>query len=36
MGLEISGPAELVRGFPDWFERYQLAGIEPMARRATG
>jgi DNA-binding HxlR family transcriptional regulator len=27
MGLRISGPADLVREFPDWFERYQLSGI---------
>jgi len=36
MGLEISGPAPLLHGFPEWFERYQLAGIEPMAKRAAG
>jgi DNA-binding HxlR family transcriptional regulator len=36
MGLEISGPAPLVRAFPEWFERYQLAGIEPMTKRAAG
>jgi DNA-binding HxlR family transcriptional regulator len=35
MGLQISGPNALVRAFPDWFERYQLAGIHP-ASRATG
>jgi hypothetical protein len=34
MGLQISGPNALVRAFPDWFERYQLAGIQPAARRA--
>jgi len=28
MGLQISGPNALVRDFPDWFERYQLAGIQ--------
>jgi DNA-binding HxlR family transcriptional regulator len=35
MGLQISGPNALVRGFPDWFERYQLASIHPVSR-ATG
>lgn len=34
MGLQISGPNALVRSFPDWFERYQLAAIQPAARRA--
>jgi DNA-binding HxlR family transcriptional regulator len=39
MGLQISGPTDLVRAFPDWFERYQLADIHPVARgvkRAVG
>lgn len=27
MGLRITGKAELIRAFPAWFERYQLAGI---------
>ena len=35
MGLRISGPNALVRAFPDWFERYQLAGIHPAAKRAA-
>lgn len=34
MGLTISGPAELVRAFPGWFERYQLADIGPVATQA--
>ena len=34
MGLQISGPNALVRAFPDWFERYQLADIHPAAKRA--
>lgn len=33
MGLSIEGPRALARAFPDWFERYQLAGIEPKAVR---
>ncbi len=28
-GLAVEGPAALVRAFPDWFERYALAGISP-------
>lgn len=32
MGLAITGPKKLVRAFPDWFDRYQLAGIRPVAR----
>ena len=35
MGLQISGPNALVRAFPDWFERYQLADIRSVSR-ATG
>lgn len=35
MGLQISGPNALVRAFPDWFERYQLAGVAPAARAAA-
>jgi DNA-binding HxlR family transcriptional regulator len=29
MGLELTGPKTLARAFPNWFERYQFAGIEP-------
>jgi hypothetical protein len=32
MGLELTGPRALVRAFPDWFERYQFAGIAPARR----
>jgi len=32
MGLLVSGPAALVRAFPDWFERYALADIAPKAQ----
>ena len=35
MGLQISGPNALVRAFPDWFERYQLAGIQPASRASA-
>lgn len=28
-GLMVEGPKELARAFPDWFERYVFAGIEP-------
>jgi DNA-binding HxlR family transcriptional regulator len=28
-GLTIEGPRELVRGFPDWFDRYLLAQVAP-------
>lgn len=34
MGLQITGKAELTRGFPDWFERYQFAGIAPELKRS--
>jgi len=27
LGLDVEGPKALVRAFPDWFDRYQLAGI---------
>ncbi|HYM19094.1 MAG TPA: helix-turn-helix domain-containing protein [Micropepsaceae bacterium] len=30
MGLEITGPKTLVRAFPEWFDRYQFAGIRPV------
>ena len=29
MGLVIDGPRPLVRAFPEWFDRYQFAHIEP-------
>jgi DNA-binding HxlR family transcriptional regulator len=32
MGLEIKGPTPLVRAFPEWFERYQLAEIAPATK----
>lgn len=28
-GLDLEGPRELVRAFPDWFERYLFAAIDP-------
>ncbi|RDI62218.1 winged helix-turn-helix transcriptional regulator [Microvirga subterranea] len=31
MGLSVEGPKALVRAFPDWFDRYLFAGIEPAA-----
>ncbi|MBB4041330.1 DNA-binding HxlR family transcriptional regulator [Microvirga flocculans] len=32
MGLAVEGPKELVRAFPDWFERYLFAEIGPTER----
>ncbi|MXQ13458.1 winged helix-turn-helix transcriptional regulator [Microvirga makkahensis] len=32
MGLGLEGPKELVRAFPDWFERYLFADIAPVER----
>lgn len=29
VGLTIEGPKALARAFPDWFDRYLFAGIEP-------
>jgi len=29
MGLTIEGPRDLVRAFPDWFERYLFAPVAP-------
>ncbi|RXT50260.1 transcriptional regulator [Bosea sp. Tri-44] len=29
LGLALSGPRELTRAFPDWFERYLFAGVAP-------
>ena len=34
MGLEITGPKALVRAFPEWFDRYQFAGIGPVVQKA--
>jgi DNA-binding HxlR family transcriptional regulator len=34
-GLSLEGPRELVRGFPDWFERYLFAGVEPARTRVA-
>ncbi len=34
MGLEITGPKSLVRAFPEWFDRYQFAGISPVVQKA--
>jgi hypothetical protein len=33
-GLQLEGPRELIRAFPDWFERYALADIRPAPRLA--
>jgi DNA-binding HxlR family transcriptional regulator len=32
MGLRFDGPRALAHAFPDWFERYQLAHVEPARR----
>lgn len=32
LGLSLSGPRELVRAFPDWFELYLFAGVAPAHR----
>jgi DNA-binding HxlR family transcriptional regulator len=32
LGLSLAGPRELVRAFPDWFERYLFAGVAPARR----
>jgi len=34
MGLRVTGKSELIHAFPDWFERYQLAGIPSEAKGA--
>jgi hypothetical protein len=34
LGLSISGPRTQVRAFPNWFERYQFAGVAPADTRA--
>ncbi|WP_225770573.1 helix-turn-helix domain-containing protein [Inquilinus sp. Marseille-Q2685] len=38
MGLAVEGPRALVRAFPGWFRRYQLADVRPAApvRAALG
>ncbi|WP_414472626.1 winged helix-turn-helix transcriptional regulator [Microvirga sp. M2] len=33
MGMNLEGPKELVRAFPDWFERYLFADIGPAIGR---
>jgi hypothetical protein len=33
-GLTIEGPKALVRAFPDWFERYLFASVEPVTAPA--
>ena len=32
MGVTIKGPRPLIRAFPDWFDRYLFAHIEPASR----
>jgi DNA-binding HxlR family transcriptional regulator len=32
-GLTLEGPRDLVRAFPDWFERYLFADVAPAAAR---
>ena len=34
-GMSVTGPRDLVRAFPTWFERYLFAAVEP-ARRDRG
>ena len=34
MGLVITGPKALARAFPEWFDRYQFAGIDPVIQKA--
>jgi hypothetical protein len=34
-GMTVTGPRELVRAFPTWFERYLFAEVGPAARRAA-
>lgn len=33
VGMSLEGPKELVRAFPDWFERYLFADTGPVIRR---
>jgi hypothetical protein len=33
--MTVTGPRELVRAFPTWFERYLFAEVGPAARRAA-
>jgi DNA-binding HxlR family transcriptional regulator len=33
MGLTVEGPRALAKAFPDWFERYLFASVEPAAQR---
>jgi hypothetical protein len=30
VGLTVEGPRPLARAFPDWFERYLFASVEPV------
>jgi DNA-binding HxlR family transcriptional regulator len=32
MGLNVEGPKALARAFPDWFERYLFAEVEPVVQ----
>ncbi|MBJ6126622.1 winged helix-turn-helix transcriptional regulator [Microvirga splendida] len=32
MGLTVEGPRTLAKAFPDWFERYLFAEVEPVAK----
>lgn len=31
-GLDMQGPKALVRAFPEWFDRYQFAGVDPASK----
>jgi hypothetical protein len=33
-GLTVEGARELIRAFPDWFERYVFADVRPAAGRS--
>lgn len=35
MGLAVDGPRALARAFPEWFERYLFAGVQPAPAVAT-
>jgi DNA-binding HxlR family transcriptional regulator len=36
LGLSTAGPRAQAQAFPNWFERYQFAGIAPARTRARG
>ena len=36
LGLSVTGPRTQVRAFPNWFERYQFAGVVPAVTPARG